>query len=163
MAMPTGNLLAIRAQLRRPGAAPALLDALAQGLEADLFVGEVLATSHDQAHSGGHLLGGWVVTRPFTETTAWPIGGAAPRAVAHSTRQALRHGPMPSGPAFGVDERGHNVTHLQTVAERADRRTAEGLLLARQPYHLLSPRFRQLAGDYGLAPDLQDHLSVICP
>jgi len=163
MAMPTGNLLAIRAQLRRPGAAPALLDALAQGLEADLFVGEVLATSHDQAHSGGHLLGGWVVTRPFTETTAWPIGGAAPRAVAHSTRQALRHGPMPSGPAFGVDERGHNVTHLQTVAERADRRTAEGLLLARQAYYLLSPRFRQLAGDHGLAPDLQDHLSVICP
>jgi hypothetical protein len=24
-------------------------------------------SSHDQAHSGGHLLGGWVVTRPFTE------------------------------------------------------------------------------------------------
>src|SRR5262249_36464217 len=67
------ELLAIRAQLRRPGAAPALLDALAQGLEADLFVGEVLATSHDQAHSGGHLLGGWVVTRPFTETTAWNV------------------------------------------------------------------------------------------
>src|SRR5207248_1979523 len=81
------------------------------------FVGDVLATPHDQARSGGHLFGGWVVTRLFTEMTAWPIGGAAPYAVAHSTRQALRHGPVPSGPAFGVDERTHIVTHLQTVAE----------------------------------------------
>ena len=137
MAMPAGNLMALRAEFRVLGAAPALLDALTQGLEADLFVGEVLATPHDQARSGGHLLGGWVVTRPFTEMTAWPIGGAAPHAVAHSTRQALRHGPVPSGPAFGVDERRHIVTHLQTVAERADRRTAEGLLLARQVYYLL--------------------------
>jgi hypothetical protein len=98
---------ALRADLARRGAAPALLDALTQGLEADLFVGEVLATPHDQARSGGHLLGGWVVTRPFTEMTAWPIGGAAPHAVAQSTRQALRHGPVSSGPAFGVDERRH--------------------------------------------------------
>jgi hypothetical protein len=69
--------------------------------------------------------------------TAWPIGGATPLAIARSTRQALRHGPVPSGPAFGVDERTHIVTHLQTVAERADRHTAEGLLLARQAYYLL--------------------------
>ena len=137
MAVSAGNLIAIRARLRVLGAAPALLDALRQGLEADLFVGEILATAHDQAHSGGHLLGGWVVTRPFTEMTAWPIGGAAPLAIARSTRQALRHGPVPSGPAFGVDERTHIVTHLQTIAERADRRTAEGLLLARQAYYLL--------------------------
>src|SRR6266480_1090440 len=44
MAMPAGNLMALRAELRGLGAAPALLDALTQGLEADLFVGEVLAT-----------------------------------------------------------------------------------------------------------------------
>jgi transcriptional regulator with XRE-family HTH domain len=50
MAVPTGNLMAIRARLRHLGAAPALLDGLTQGLEADLFVGEILATSHDQAH-----------------------------------------------------------------------------------------------------------------
>ena len=69
--------------------------------------------------------------------TAWPIGGAVPHAVARGTRQVLRLGPVPSGPAFGVDERRHIVMHLQTVAERADRRTAEGLLLARQAYYLL--------------------------
>ena len=97
MAVSTGNLMVLRAELRRFGAAPALLGALAQGLEADLFVGDVLATSHDQARSDGYLLGGWVVTRPFTEMTAWPIGGTAPHAVASSTRQALRHGPVPPG------------------------------------------------------------------
>ena len=85
MGVSTGNLMVLRAELRRFGAAPALLGALAQGLEAGLFVGDVLATSHDQARSDGHLLGGWVVTRPFTEMTAWPIGGTAPHAVASST------------------------------------------------------------------------------
>jgi hypothetical protein len=50
---------------------------------------------------------------------------------------AVWHGPVPSGPAFGVDERRHIVAHLQRVAERGDRRTAEELLLARQAYYLL--------------------------
>jgi transcriptional regulator with XRE-family HTH domain len=137
LAMPAGNLMALRAQLRHLGAAPALLDALLQGLEADLFVGEILATPHHRADPEGHLLGGWVVTRPFTEMTAWPIGAATPHAVERSTRRASRHGPVPSGPAFGVDEWQHIITHLQTIAERADRGAAAGLLLARQAYYLL--------------------------
>jgi len=119
MAMPAGNLMALRAEFRVLGAAPVLLDALTQGLEADLFVGRVLATPHDQARSGGHLLGGWVVTRPFTEMTAWPIGGAAPHAVAQSTRQALRHGPVPSGPAFGDDKRRHPLKAVAPVQIRS--------------------------------------------
>lgn len=137
LAMPAGNLMALRAQLRHLGAAPALLDALLQGLEADLFVGEILATPHHRADPDGHLLGEWVVSRPFTEMTAWPIGGAAPHAVERSLPRTLRHGPVPSGPAFGVDERRHIITHLQTVAERAGRGTSAGLLLARQAYYLL--------------------------
>lgn len=137
LAMPAGNLMTLRGQLRHLGAAPVLLDALLQRLEADLFVGEILATPHHRADLDGHLLDGWVVTRPFTEMTAWPIGGAAPLAVARSTRRTLRHGPVPSGPAFGVDERRHIVTHLQTIAERADRGRPTGLLLARQAYYLL--------------------------
>jgi transcriptional regulator with XRE-family HTH domain len=137
LAMPAGNLMALCARLRHFGASPSLLDALLHGLEADLFVGEILATPHHRADPDGHLLGGWVVTRPFTEMTAWPIGGAAPYAVEHSTPRTLRHGPVPSGPAFGVDERRHILTHLQTIAERADRGTAAGLLLARQAYYLL--------------------------
>lgn len=137
MAMPAGNLMALQAQLRRHGADPGLLDTLAQGLEADLFLGEALATPHHKADPAGHLLGTWVITRPFTEMTAWPIGGKAPHALECSTRRALRHGPVPSGPALGADERRHILTHLQAVAERADRRTAHGLLLARQAYYLI--------------------------
>jgi hypothetical protein len=78
-----------------------------------------------------------VITRPFTEMTAWPIGGKTPQALERSFRRASRHGPVPAGPALGADERRHIVTHLQTVAERADRRTAYGLLLARQAYYLI--------------------------
>lgn len=68
--MPAGNLMTLRGQLRHLGAAPVLLDAMLQGLEADLFVGEILATPHHRADPDGHLLDGWVVTRPFTEMTA---------------------------------------------------------------------------------------------
>jgi hypothetical protein len=136
-AMSAGNFMALQAQLRRLGTARGLLDALTQGLEADLFIGEALATPHNQADPAGHLLGTWVITRPFTEMTAWPIGGKAPQALEHKTRRGSRHGPVPSGPAFGADGCQHIITHLQAVAERADRRTAHGLLLARQAYYLI--------------------------
>lgn len=53
------------------------------------------------------------------------------------SRRTLRHGPVPSGPGFGVDERQHIITHLRAIAERADRSAAAGLLLARQAYYLL--------------------------
>ena len=78
MAMPAGNFMALQAQLRRLGTAPGLLDALTQGLEGDLFIGEALATPHHQANPAGHLLATWVITRPFTEMTVWPIGGKNP-------------------------------------------------------------------------------------
>jgi hypothetical protein len=129
--------LALHAEFRRLGAKPLLLGALSEALEADLFIGEALATPHDRADPSEHVLGSWVVTRPFTEMTAWPIGGDAPRAVALKAQRALRHGPVPTRPAFGVDERRHIITHLQTVAERANRRSPEGLLLARQAYYLI--------------------------
>src|SRR5216683_2871395 len=46
MAMPAGNFLALRTWLRRLGADPGLLDSLTQALEADLFIGQALATPH---------------------------------------------------------------------------------------------------------------------
>jgi len=48
MAMPAGNFMALQAQFRRLGTAPGLLDALAHGLEADLFIGQALAAPHHQ-------------------------------------------------------------------------------------------------------------------
>jgi transcriptional regulator with XRE-family HTH domain len=113
MAMPAGNLMALRAEFRVLGAAPVLLDALTQGLEADLFVGEVLATPHDQARSGGHLLGGWVVTRPFTEMTAWPIAGS-------------RHWPLRAAPArhYGTVQ-SHPGQHSASTSERTSSRVCE--------------------------------------
>jgi hypothetical protein len=80
----------------------------------------------------GHLLSTWVITRPFTETAAWPIGGKPPRRLERTAHTALRRGPVPAGPELGADERRHVITHMQAIAERADRRTTGGLLLARQ-------------------------------
>jgi len=44
MAMPTGNFMALRIRLRGLGAGPGLLDTLTEGLAADLFIGQALAT-----------------------------------------------------------------------------------------------------------------------
>jgi transcriptional regulator with XRE-family HTH domain len=137
MAMPTGNFLALRTWLRGLGAGPALLDTLTEGLAADLFIGQALATPHHAADPAGHLLSTWVITRPFTETAAWPIGGKPPRRLERTARTALRRGPVPAGPQLGADERRHVITHMQAIAERADRRTTGGLLLARQAYYLI--------------------------
>jgi hypothetical protein len=137
MAMPTGNFLALRTRLRDLGARPGLLDTLTEGLAADLFIGQALATPHHAAHPAGHLLSTWVITRPFTETVAWPIGGASPSRLESTARTALRRGPVPAGPQLGADERRHVITHMQAIAERADRRTTGGLLLARQAYYLI--------------------------
>lgn len=105
------------------------------GLEVDLFIGQTLATPHRQADPTGHLLGTWVLTRPFTEMVAWSVGGNAPRALERAARRTLRRGPVPGGPALSTDERRHVTAHMQAVANRADRRTARGLLLARQAYY----------------------------
>ncbi|MCW2914406.1 MAG: putative transcriptional regulator [Actinomycetia bacterium] len=137
MAMPAGNFVALRARLRRLGAPAGALDALGLALEADLFIGEALATPHHLADPGSHLLGSWVITRPFTEMVAWPISGKAPGSLAGLAQTSARRGPVAAGPALGADERRHVLTHMQTVAERADRRAPSGLLLARQSYYLL--------------------------
>jgi hypothetical protein len=71
-AIPTGNFLALRTRLRGLGAGPGLLDTLTEGLAADLFIGQALATPHHAADPAGHLLSTWVIRRPFTETAAWP-------------------------------------------------------------------------------------------
>jgi hypothetical protein len=72
--------------------------------------------------------------------TAGPVRSADRRYLAcaeRTARTALRRGPVPAGPQLGADERRHVITHMQAIAERADRRTTGGLLLARQAYYLI--------------------------
>jgi DNA-binding transcriptional regulator YiaG len=137
MSMPTGSFLAMRTRIRRLGAHPSLLDALDSAMEADHFLAQALSTPHSRAEPDGHLLGSWVITRPFTEMVTWPISGKKPDALGGVGDVPRRRGPVPGGPAFGADERRHIIEHLQTVAERAGRRDASGLLLRRQAYYLI--------------------------
>jgi len=65
------------------------------------------------------------------------IGGKSPCRLERTARTASRRGPVPAGPELGADERRHVITHMQAIAERADRRTTRGLLLARQAYYLI--------------------------
>jgi transcriptional regulator with XRE-family HTH domain len=150
MAMPAGQFLALRSRLSRLGATPALLGALTLALEADHILAQALATPHHQADPEGHPLGSWVLSRPLTTMTAWPIGGKIPD-VLSNIRPAGRRGPVPAGPALSTDERRHVIGHLQAVAERASRRDPDGLLLRRQAYYLTgfdqAPGTRQWLAD----------------
>jgi hypothetical protein len=135
MAIPAGQFLVLRSRLARLGAAPGLLHALTLALEADHVIGQALATPHPHADPDGHPLSSWVLSRPLTVMTAWPIGGKIPDLLA-GVPPAGRRGPVPVGPELGADERRRIVEHLQMVAERADRRDPDGLLLCRQAYYL---------------------------
>lgn len=139
MAMSAGKFVALQVRLRAMGAHPALLKALGLAVEADLFLGQVLATAERKASPADHLLGSWVITRPFTGLVGWPLGGHPPAELAGlTTSLGSRRGPVPDRPDMGGDERAHIVAHLQSVAEQADRRSDSGLLLIRQAYYLLS-------------------------
>jgi Helix-turn-helix len=136
MAMPAGHFLGLRSRLRGLGAISPLLQALTRAMEADHIVGHALATPHHRADPHGHPLGSWVLSRPLTTMTAWPISGKAPDGLDELRPERGRRGPVPAGPALSAGERHHIVTHLQTVAERASRHNPEGLLLRRQGYYL---------------------------
>jgi len=139
MKMSARDLIALQQRLRRLGAAPALLDALGLAVEADLFIGHALGAAPEKGDPAQHLLGSWVITRPFTGLIGWPLGGQVPAELAGLTSATgSRRGPVPNRPALGTDERAHLVAHLQAMAERADRCTDTGLLLIRQAYYLLS-------------------------
>jgi hypothetical protein len=151
MAIPAGQFLALRSRLARLGADPQLLHALTRALEADHVLGQALATPHPQADPDRHPLSSWVLSRPLTVMTAWPIGGKTPDIFAGISPVAGRRGPVPAGPALSADERRHVIEHLQTVAERAGRHDPDGLLLRRQAYYLTgfdrSPGTRQWLAD----------------
>jgi transcriptional regulator with XRE-family HTH domain len=137
MAMPAGSFLALRNRLRYLGATSPLLRALTLALEADHFLAQALATPHQRADPEGHPLGSWVLSRPLTEMTTWPISGRIPDSLKETSPARGRRGPVPVGPVLSADERSHVLGHLQAVAERASRHDPDGLLLRRQAYYLL--------------------------
>jgi hypothetical protein len=151
MAMPAGQFLALRSRLARLGADCGPVHALTVALEADHILGQALATPHSHADPDGHPLSTWVLSRPLTVMTAWPIAGKTPDIFTGISPVPGRRGPVPAGPAFGADERRHLLEHLQTVAERAGRHDPDGLLLRRQAYYLTgfdrSPGTRQWLAD----------------
>ncbi|REE98992.1 helix-turn-helix domain-containing protein [Thermomonospora umbrina] len=137
MAISAGQFLALQAILRRLGASSSALEALGLGVEADLFIGEALNTQHAAVDPTRHLLSSWVITRPFTEIIAWLVSGKEPNNLADLRGRNTRRGPVAARPTLSIDECGHVLTHIRTVAERADRTSPRGQLLARQAYYLL--------------------------
>lgn len=134
MAVPTGSYRRLRHLLHRLGASPRLLAQLDTGLEADRFIGYVLA-SDGPIDLDNHPLATWVITRPFTELVAWPFTGTVPNELKDAA-PLRRRGPSGTGPDMAVDERRHMVGHLQAAAEQAAHESVEGALLRRQAHYV---------------------------
>ncbi|MFW6638809.1 helix-turn-helix domain-containing protein [Nocardiopsis algeriensis] len=134
MSVPAGSYLRLRHLLHRLGALPRLLAQLDTGLEADRFIGYVLA-SDGPIDLNNHPLATWVITRPFTELVAWPFTGAVPSELKEVV-PLRRRGPSAAGPELAEDERRHMVDHLQTAAEQTTKDSAEGALLRRQAHYV---------------------------
>jgi len=133
-AMSAGEFSALRFTLLRLKAPQRLLDALALAINADLFIGDALTSRLGDVQADAHLLGSWVVSRPFTGLIVWPLAAIPPDDFPDAS---TRRGPTPAGPTLSTEERRHLSQHLQAAAERADRQSEAGLLLARQTYYLL--------------------------
>ncbi|WP_405086921.1 helix-turn-helix domain-containing protein [Microbispora sp. NBC_01389] len=133
-AMSAGEFSALRFTLLRLRAPQRLLDALTLAINADQFIGDALTSRPGEVQADAHLLGSWVVSRPFTGLIVWPLAAIPPDDFPDASS---RRGPTPAGPTLSAEERRHLSQHLQAAAERADRRSEAGLLLARQTYYLL--------------------------
>lgn len=134
MAISAGAYLKLRHLLHRLGASPRLLAQLDTGMEADRFIGYVMA-AEGPIDLDNHPLATWVITRPFTELVAWPFTGDVPNQL-KEVAPLRRRGPSGAGPDMGVDEKRHMVSHLQAAAEQAAKDSVEGALLRRQAHYV---------------------------
>lgn len=134
MAIPAGSYLRLRHLLHRLGASPRLLVQLDTALEADRFIGYMLA-SDGPIDLDNHPLATWVITRPFTELVAWPFTGTVPSELKEAA-PLQRRGLSAAGPVLAADERRHMVDHLQAAAEQAEKDSVEGALLRRQAHYV---------------------------
>lgn len=134
MAVPAGNYLRLRHLLHRLGASHRLVTQLDTALEADRFIGYVLAAD-GSIDLDNHPLATWVITRPFTELVAWTFTGAVPNELKEAAL-IRRHGPSSLGPELATDERRHMINHLQATAEQAAKESTEGALLRRQAHYV---------------------------
>ena len=134
MAISAGAYLKLRHLLHRLGASPRLLGQLDTGMEADRFIGYVMA-AEGPIDLDNHPLATWVITRPFTELVAWPFTGDVPNQLKEAA-PLRRRGPSGSGPGLAAGERRHMVAHLQAAAEQAAHNSVEGALLRRQAHYV---------------------------
>lgn len=115
---------------------PALLARLDPAMEADQFLGYVLATDPTEVDIRNHPLALQVITRAFSEMVSWPLTTIAPGVLRNMSGGVARRGPVSQEPVFEARERLHVVDHLKRVAELASSDREDELLLRRQACYL---------------------------
>ncbi|MGW0824645.1 helix-turn-helix domain-containing protein [Streptomyces sp. NPDC002845] len=131
-AVPVGQMLVHRHRLMEMGTAPALLQALERGLEADVLLASAL---DGEAGVEDSPIGAWVMQRDLVELLAWPLNGVAPQPVRDLPEPPRsRRGPAPSSPELSSTDRTRFFTQMRRTAEQA---RGEGqFLLRRQALYL---------------------------
>ncbi|MFF1696833.1 helix-turn-helix domain-containing protein [Streptomyces sp. NPDC058257] len=144
--VPVGQILATRSRLMQLGTPPALLQALARGLEADVLLSSVL---DDETPTDDSPLGVMVMQRELAEVVAWPLNAVPPGPIRDLPPPARpRRGPTPTGPQLTADERTQFFRAMRHTAERA---RGEGQFLLRRQALYLS--------GYDTAPDSAEWLA----
>ncbi|MEV0846556.1 helix-turn-helix transcriptional regulator [Streptomyces sp. NPDC049954] len=132
VSVPIGQMLVHRHRLQRVGAAPALLQALEYGFEADILLADAI---NRDAPSEASPLASMVLRRGLAEVLTWPLTQVAPLPVRSlPTPAKTRRGPVPEGPELAAPDRARFFANMRETAERAQGR--DQFLLRRQALYL---------------------------
>lgn len=152
-AVKAAHFVALKSTLIRLGAAAGIVRLLDVAMEADQILDHARGTA--EAHESGsfHPLDAYVHRREVIELVAWPLSNRTPQAIPE-TSTTRRHGPVPTGPELGAEERDRVFDHLRRAVETCE---DTGRLLYRQALYLQSYDRRPdahawMAGQYRQVP-----------
>ena len=116
-AVPVGQMLVHRHLLLQLGTAPALLQALERGMEADVLLASALNGPKPVETSP---LGAWVMQRDLVEVLVWPLNHTPPQPIRTLPAPPRpRHGPVPAAPEMSSTDCRRFFTQMRRTAERA--------------------------------------------
>jgi transcriptional regulator with XRE-family HTH domain len=116
-ALRVADLAWLRSRLLRYGAQPGLLAMLADAIEADLIIAQVVQAGGQLITVEEHPLGGAVHRRQLTNLITWPFTGLAPDSLRDFVTARARRGPVPEQPTLTQDERTRFFDHLLVTAD----------------------------------------------
>ena len=129
MAIPYGQVIAVRHTLTRLGANHHLVNLLDDAADADFLMGAI--AEHPHTPPAAHPLGHLVLTHRLTDLIGWAATGQTPSALP-SPGHPARRGPVPTGPSLDPGEVAAFFDGLRIIADQAHADDPSAILAHRQ-------------------------------